>query len=127
MKKVLIGIVIGFLLALGVYYCMMLFSSQERLSNDFARVTIKNESGKTLKKIMLQHGGGTLEAREVSDQAELRFIFENRGENSYIIRATFDNDSILTADGGYFELGYRGVVTISDSAIAIKDNYWVNK
>lgn len=75
---------------------------------------------------MLQHNEGTLEAREVRDHAELRFIFENQGENSYKIWATFDNDSTLTSDGPYFELGYRGVVTVSDSAIAIKDN-WGNK
>jgi putative heme iron utilization protein len=123
MKKVFIGIVIGFLIALGVYYSLTLFSSQEWLSNDFARVTFVNESGKTLKKVMLQHERGTLEAREVKDHAELRFIFENQGENSYKIWATFDNDSTLTSDGPYFELGYRGVVTITDSAIVIKDNW----
>ena len=127
MKKVLIGIVIGFLFSLLGYYSLTLFSSREWLSNDFAQVIIKNESGRTLKKIMLQHKEGTLEAREVRNHAELRLIFENQGENSYEIRATFDNDSTLTADGGYFELGYRGIVTISDSAIAIKDNYWQNK
>ena len=123
MKKVFIGIVIGFLIALGVYYSLTLFSSQEWLSNDFASVTLVNESGKTLKKVVLQHERGTLEAREVKDHAELRFIFENQGENSYKIWATFENDSTLTSDGPYFELGYRGVVTITDSTIVIKDNW----
>ena len=43
MNKLLIGIAIGFLLGLLGYFFLNVFSSNERISKEFARVTIKNE------------------------------------------------------------------------------------
>jgi len=123
MNKLLIGIAIGLLLGLFGYYSLTLFSSNEIISNDYARVTIKNESGRNAKKIVLEHARGTIEASGLNDKEELRFIFKNIGENSYYVTVTFDNDSILTSKPTYIEHGYRGTEVIKDSEI-ITENNW---
>ena len=123
MSKLLIGIAIGLLLGLFGYYFLTLFSSNEIISNDYARVTIRNESGRNAKKIVLVHAHGTIEASGLREEEELRFIFKNISENSYNITVTFDNDSTLTSKSIYIEHGYRGKETIKDSEI-ITENNW---
>jgi hypothetical protein len=126
MNRFLAGIAIGILLGLSGYSLLTFFSSNEFVADEFARVTIRNESGKNARRIVLQHGRGSLEARGLRDMEEIRFIFRNGGENSYKIIATFDNDRTLTSDEVYFEHGYRGVETINESAISttLENSWW---
>ena len=123
MNKVLIGIAIGVLLGLCCSYAINSFSSTESISSDFARVTIKNESGRNAKKILLQHEKGTIEAAGLMDKEEIRFIFKNASENSYKIIVTFDNDSTLTSSPVYIEHGYRGTETIKELEIKTEANW----
>jgi hypothetical protein len=123
MNKLLVGIAIGLFLGLFGYYSLTLFLSNEFVSNGFARVTLRNESGKNAKKILFQHERGTIEATGLRDKEEIRFIFKNGGENSYKITVTFDDDLTLTSNEVYFERGYRGTETIWDSGI-ITENNW---
>ncbi|MEJ7643742.1 MAG: hypothetical protein WKF87_04055 [Chryseolinea sp.] len=123
MNKLLIGIAIGLLLGLFGYYSLTFFSSSESVSNDFARVTIKNESGRNAKKVLLKHGNGIIETTGLSNKDEIRFIFRNMGENSYKIIVTFDNDLTLSSNPLYIERGYRGTEIIKDFEI-ITENNW---
>jgi hypothetical protein len=123
MNKLLLGIIMGILLVLFGYFCATLFYSNEILSKEFARVTIKNESGKNAKKIVLQHKQGSIVAIGLGDKGEVQFAFKNVGENVYKIIVTFDNDSILTSNEVYFEYGYKGVETIKGSEV-ITENNW---
>lgn len=123
MNKLIVGIAIGLLLGLLCYYSLTFFSSNEFITNDFARVTIKNESGKNAKKILLKHERGSIEVMGLSDKEEIRLIFRNGSENSYKIIVTFDNDITLTSDEIYFEYGYRGTETIKNLEI-ITENNW---
>lgn len=123
MNKLLIGIAIGILLGLFCYYSLTLFSSNERISNDYAKVTIKNESRRNAKKIMLRHARGTIEVSGLKDKEEVGIIFKNIGENSYNVTVTFDNDSTLTSKSVYIEYGYRGKEIIKDSEIITKNNW----
>lgn len=117
MKKLLIGIILGLLLGVIFYFSMTLFVSNEIISQNFARVTIKNESGRNVKSILLQHQRGEIEANGLNNEGEIRFIFENRGENVYHIIVTLENNTTLTSNEVYFEVGYRGTVTIKETEI----------
>ncbi len=123
MKKLITGIAIGLFIGLIYYFSITLYYSFETISKDFASVTIKNESGQKVKKIFLKHSRGTFEASNLNDLEEIRFIFQNGGENSYKILITFDNDSTLTTKGVYFEYGYRGIETITKTKIITKNNW----
>ncbi|MES2138565.1 MAG: hypothetical protein V4511_02575 [Bacteroidota bacterium] len=123
MKKIIIGIVIGLFIGLIGYFALTVFYSYEPISKDFASVVIKNESGQRVKKIFLKHNSGTFEASNLSDHGQVRFIFQNGGENSYNISVTFDNDSTLTSQEVYFEYSYRGTETITKSKIITKNNW----
>jgi hypothetical protein len=123
MKKIIIGIVIGLLLGLIGYLASTLYYSHEFISYDLASVTIRNESGQTVKKIFLKHGHGTLEATDIGNGDQIRFLFTNSGENSYDVTVTLDNDSVLKSNSVYFEYGYRGTETITKSEITTKNNW----
>ena len=121
MNKLSIGIILGLLLGVLSYFTLTLFLSFEIISQDFARVTIKNESGQNAKSILLQHGG-TIVANGLMDGEEIRFIFENKGENVYKVVVTLDNNVTLTSEEVYFEIGYRGTETIKKSEIVTESN-----
>jgi hypothetical protein len=123
MNKLLIGIAIGLLLGLFSYYSLTYFTSSESIPNDFARVTIKNESGTNVKKVALQHDKGTIEATALMDKEEIRFVFKNSGENSYKVIVTFDNGSTLSSSPVYIERGYRGAETIKKLEIVTEINW----
>jgi len=123
MSRLLTGIAIGLLLGLFGYYSLTLFSSNEIVSNDYAQVTIRNESGRNAKKIVLNHTHGTIEASGLKDKEELRFIFKIKGEDSYTVTVTFDDDSTLTSKSTYIEYGYRGTEIIKDSEVITKNNW----
>jgi hypothetical protein len=124
MNKILVGISIGLLLGLIAYYSLTFFSPNEFISKDFARVTIKNESGINAKRILLQHRRGSIEAMGLRDKEEMRFVFRNgNAENSYKILVTFDNDKTVTSKEVYFEYGYRGTETINALVITTENNW----
>ena len=75
MTKIFIGIAVGLLLGLLGHYILTFFSTSEVIPYDFARVTIKNESGKNVGKVLLQHEKGSIEANGLMDNEEVRFIF----------------------------------------------------
>jgi hypothetical protein len=64
MMKVIVGILKGLLIGVLFYFFMTLFSSSEIIPQEFARVTIKNESGRNTKFVRLQHEHGTIEVNE---------------------------------------------------------------
>ncbi len=123
MKSKLIGILIGLTLGLLIHFALRLFYSYEFLSHSQTSVTIKNKSGHLLTTLQLKHKGGTLQASNIYDSEEIRFIFPSSGENSYNVIATLDNDSVIESQGVYFERGYRGTETVTSSKI-ITDNNW---
>jgi hypothetical protein len=123
MNKLLIGIVIGLFSGLFACYTLTLFFTHEIISKDYARVTIRNHSGRNVKEILLQHERGTIEASDLKDKDEVRFIFKNMNENSYYVRATFDDGSTLNSESTYIEHGYRGMETIKESEIVIENNW----
>ena len=123
MKKVIIGISIGLFIGLICYFASTIFYSNEFISKDNASVTITNESGQQVKKVLLKHKGGTLEANNLYDTDQVRFIFTNKGENSYQIIVTFENDSVMSSQGVYIEHGYRGTETITKTKIETKNNW----
>lgn len=103
------------------YLASTLFLSFELISQDFARVTIKNESGHYAKSVLLLHDG-TIEAKGLENGREIRFIFENRAENVYKVVVTLDNNVTLASEEVYFENGYRGTETIKESKITTESN-----
>src|SRR5688572_15669299 len=98
MNKLLIGIVLGVTLGVFSYFALTPFMSFEIVSNDFARVTVKNESGQYARSIVLSKGGGTIKANGLRDGEEVRFIFENKGENTIKLIVTLDNDVELASE-----------------------------
>lgn len=123
MTKLLIGIAIGLLLGVFGCYSLIFFTSHEIISNDYARVTIRNESGRDAKRIILQHAKGSMEALILKDKEEVEFIFINTGESSYNVTVTLDNDLVLVSKSVYIEYGYRGLEIINASEI-ITENNW---
>ena len=123
MKKVIIGITIGLFIGLNCYFASTFFCSNEFISKDNASVTITNESGQQIKAVLLKHNRGTLVANNLNDKDQVRFIFTNRGENTYQVIVTFKNDSIMTSKEVYFEHGYRGTETITKTEIKTKNNW----
>jgi hypothetical protein len=124
MIKFVFGITVGIILAFVGFFVKNSFSSRETISKDLARVTVKNESGRTVKRITLQHNNGTLEASPLSSKEEVRFVFNNAGENVYKILATFDDGSTLASQGVYFEYGYRGIETIKTTEIVTEHDHY---
>jgi hypothetical protein len=124
MIKFVMGIAVGMVLAFMGFFVKNSFSSREIISKDLARVTVKNESGKIVKRITLQHNNGTLEASPLSSGEEVRFIFNNGGENVYKILVTFDDGSTLASQGVYFEYGYRGIETIKTTEIVTESDHY---
>jgi hypothetical protein len=123
MKKLIIGLLTGLFIGLLYYFIMTSFYSYEPISNDFASVIIKNESGQRIKKISLKHNRGTFESTNLNNLEQIRYIFQNGGENVYYISITFENDSTLKSQGVYVEHGYRGIETIKKSKIITKNNW----
>ena len=123
MNRVSIGIFIGLLLSVVIYFGSTIFFSTEALSYEFAQITIKNESGKTIKKANLFQNPGMMEATNLPDKSAIKFIFKNAGENVYGLQVTLQNGVSLSAKPVYFEHGYRGIATITASEIIIKDNW----
>lgn len=123
MKKLIIGLLTGLFIGLLYYFIMTSFYSYEPISNDFASVIIKNESGQRIKKISLKHNRGTFESTNLNNLEQIRYIFQNGGENVYYISITFENDSTLKSQSVYFEHGYRGIETIKKSKIITKNNW----
>ena len=123
MKKVIIGIAMGILIGMTFYFTSTFFCSYEFISKDNASVTIINESGQQIKTVRLKHHLGTLEANNLNDKDQVRFIFTNRGENSYQVIVTFRNDSTMTSQEVYIEYGYRGAETITKTEIKTKNNW----
>ncbi len=123
MKKTFFGILIGFILVLLGYAGMRLFYTLEMVPHTLARVAIKNESGQNVKKVLLRHKRGSIEATNIGDRELIRFQFPNTAENSYTLSVTYSNDSILITQPNYFESGYRGTETITAGGI-ISSNNW---
>ncbi len=123
MKKLIIVLLTGLFIGLLYYFIMTSFYSYEPISNDFASVIIKNESGQRIKKISLKHNRGTFESTNLNNLEQIRYIFQNGGENVYYISITFENDSTLKSQGVYVEHGYRGIETIKKSKIITKNNW----
>ncbi|RAW01886.1 hypothetical protein [Pseudochryseolinea flava] len=124
MRKLYIILLLSFFVVFVGYYTWILFStSTELISNDLARVTIKNESGHEAKLVQLQHGMGKLECHNLKNEGEVRFVFQNLGENSYSITAILDNGDTIRSKGVYFEIGYRGTETIMDTTIVTENNW----
>jgi hypothetical protein len=119
MNRLTIGILIGLVLGLLGYFVTNLFVSTEIISQDFARVAIRNQSGHFAKSVLLQHESvvSTIEARGLENGKEIRFVFESRGESTYKVIVTLDNNVTLTSKEVYFEIGYRGTETITESEI----------
>ena|SRR5690349_11525907 len=122
MNRLLIGIILGLILGACGYLTVTIFTSFEIISNNSATITIKNESGQYVKLISLQHQDGTIEARGLRDKEEMRFVFSNQGENTYKVVATFENETTLTSQEVYFEIGYRGTETIKKDQIVTERN-----
>lgn len=123
MTKLIIGIALGLLLGTMLYFTCTLSYSLEPISKDPAIVTIKNESGQFVKKVLLQQGHGTMEVNGIPNKDEIRFMFSNLGENSFHITATLANDSTFTSKEIYIEYGYRGTETITKSGIDTQSNW----
>lgn len=123
MKKYLIRLLLGILLLWAIYFVLTFFFTIEIVSNRFAIVTIKNESGQHAKKVILRHNRGEIEVSGLDDKKEVRLIFKNESESSYKIFVTLSDDRTLTSDEVYFELGYRGTETIRLTDI-ITNNNW---
>ena len=117
MKKAFHGILIGFILVLLGYAGMRLFYTLEMVPHTLARVTIKNESGQHVKKVLLRHNRGSIEATNIGNKDLVLFQFSNTTENSYTLSVTYSNDSVLTTQPNYFEHGYRGTETITAGGI----------
>lgn len=117
-NRLFIGIAIGLFcgLAGGHLLTKYLFTS-ETISPDYVRVTIINESGKTIKKVKLEHENGTYEITKLQDKNETKVIFRNAGEGSYKVTANFENDSTISSKGAYIEGGYRMTETITNTEI----------
>jgi hypothetical protein len=117
MKKTIHGILIGFILVLLGYAGMRLFYTLEMVPHSLARVAIKNESGQHVKKVLLRHNRGSIEATNIGNKDLVLFQFSNTTENSYTLSVTYSNDSVLTTHPNYFESGYRGIETITAGGI----------
>jgi hypothetical protein len=120
MKNIFIGLAIGILLSVAVNYLLAFLSTTETIPNDYARVTIKNESGQLASRVQLRHGKGDIDISGLKDKEEVRLVFRNASENAYHIMVTFDNGSTLTSKEVYFENAYRGTETINASEVKTK-------
>ncbi|MBK9247525.1 MAG: hypothetical protein IPM69_05295 [Ignavibacteria bacterium] len=123
MKKTFLGILIGFILVLLRYVGMSFNYTLEMMPHTLARVAIKNESGQHVKKVLLRHNRGSIEATNIRNKDLVLFQFSNTNENSYTLSVTYSNDSILITQPNYFEHGYRGTETITAGGI-ISSNNW---
>ena len=116
MYKLLFGIVLG--VVIGVFACKSFSTLFEKVdSNGLTQITVKNESGKNVKRATLQHHGGSFEATGLKNHDEVQFVFKNEGENVYTIHVTFEDASTLTSQEMYFEYGYKMTETIKRDTI----------
>ena len=122
MKKIILGILIGFILVLLGYVGISFNYTIEMVPHTLARVAIKNESGQHVKKVLLRHNRGSIEASNIGDKDLILFQFSNTTENSYTLSVTYSNDSVLTTQPNYFESGYRGTETITAGGIISSNN-----
>ncbi|MFN8359197.1 MAG: hypothetical protein U0264_04720 [Candidatus Kapaibacterium sp.] len=122
MKKIILGILIGFILVLLGYVGISFNYTLEMVPHTLARVAIKNESGQHVKKVLLRHNRGSIEASNIGDKDLILFQFSNTTENSYTLSVTYSNDSVLTTQPNYFESGYRGTETITAGGIISSNN-----
>lgn len=123
MKKVIIGLLVGFILCGGIFTLDLMFNSREKISKKTAFITIKNESTHNVVKATLLHGYGELIIKNIGINDVAYFGFQNSSENSYILTVEFENDSVLKTRGNYFEYGFRGLEIIKNDTIISKDNW----
>lgn len=121
MKNLNIGIVLGLLIGMFVYFVSTFWGSLEYISYDLACVTIKNESSFNIKKLTLKHKNGSIEATNIRDKEQIRFLFNNESENTFFINANLENDTNLISDEVYFESAYKGIAVITSKKIKIID------
>ena len=121
MKKLFPAVLISLILAAILFIASQVFGI-EWVTSNYAIVTIQNKSSKNIKRLVLNHNRGLIQADRLPPKNETRFIFENgSSENTYKVLVFFDNDSTISTNEIYFEYGYRATVTITDSGIVTKD------
>ena len=123
MKKIIIGLLLGFILCAGAWFITSINYSRELIDYKTAFITINNESDFKVKKVTLKHGYGELFISNVDINKTAYMGFHNTGENSYTLTVELENDSILQSRGMYFEYGLRTTETITNSEI-IQENNW---
>ena len=121
MKRIFFTVLITLILVAAIQFAASQMFGVVWISGKHAVVTIKNESDKSIKRLALTHNSGFIEANSLLPKRETQFIFQNSSENTYKVFAVFENDSVVTTEGRYFEYGYRSTLSISDSGIVITD------
>ncbi|MDP4687296.1 MAG: hypothetical protein NWQ55_03880 [Salibacteraceae bacterium] len=123
MKKIALGILIGFTLT-AIYFAVdSIVNSKEIISKETAFITLKNESDFKIVKATLDHGYGEITITNIGKDETAYLGFRNGSENSYILTIQFENDSLLRTKGNYFEYGFRGIETVKNDTIISEDNW----
>lgn len=91
-------------LVLGVLAFRWMFFMSPTSEN--VRVTVTNDSGYTVDTLRLRYRDGEVVLYNFYDHKETTIIFRTAGENSYDIKATLHNGTILKSNGMYVESGY---------------------
>jgi hypothetical protein len=80
-------------------------------------VEVKNASKLTIKKLVLTHEQGSVEICNLSPSQIQTLAFFSGGENTYLLKAYFEDGRVVEGGGGYVEPGYAMRETISKSRI----------
>ena len=125
MRRIIIGILLGFAICTICVVILKATSSFESISYDLASITIINESGRNVKSVILiKTGQESFEAKNIQNSEEVRFIWSHgRGEGVYNIKVTFDNDSTISSKGVYFKYGLRNTEIITANKITTQGNW----
>jgi hypothetical protein len=120
MKKLILWILIGMTVGLFSGFYITAKFLMESIPKDYVCVTVYNKSGQKIKSLVLKHEKGTLEMKDFPDNETTKFIFKNKGENSFQVFATLENDSTLITSKEYIESGYRIAEIIYEEHIETK-------
>ena len=80
-------------------------------------VEVKNVSNLTIKRLVLTHEHGTIEINNLTPKQTQTLAFFPGGEDTYLLKAYFEDGRIIEGGGGYVEPGYAMREMISASKI----------
>ena len=123
MKKIIIGIFIGFILSGAIWFANSYATSKEKLSKYTAIITIKNESDFKIIHAVLTHGYGELSVSNIESNEVAYLGFINKGENSYKLNVQLENGEVLESTGYYFERGVKVTESVKNKEILQKGNW----